>query len=372
MGKINQEEKDFLLESEQAGKMEAQEYVQVAKTEEKVILCPRCGKPLEEMNVPGFGYGLGHRKGKCKPYFEDEEAVRRDAQMQERVKESENAPVAGEKAVKEKPCAAAAIEKPCAKNEPEAVEISEEESEEELKKRLGLFSDKETEEMKKEEIAMEEPIVALQKKEDTSSKSEMPKLNAEKIRQKISLFTADQQDEMEKMVSGNEDIPTGTKKAIIIRKSVEKIEEAETLQEKNEKFTRGAQTCLLEEDDEEDLGKTQILTPPEEEFQFSKYPTLTDLDSGEEIEITQPETTIGRSRKCQVQISDTVISHEHAHLILKNDKAYLRDDKSSNGTFVLGDDEKDKFRLPRGLEVEIKSGSIIMLANRKFLFTMED
>lgn len=363
MGKINQEEKDFLLESEQAGKMEAQEYVQVAKTEEKVILCPRCGKPLEEMNVPGFGYGLGHRKGKCKPYFEDEEAVRRDAQMQERVKESENAPAAGEKAVKEKPQA---------EREPEAVEISEEESEEELKKRLGLFSDKEIEEMKKEEIAMEEPIVALQKKEDTSSKSEMPKLNAEKIRQKISLFTADQQDEMEKMVSGNEDIPTGTKKAIIIRKSVEKIEEAETLQEKNEKFTRGAQTCLLEEDDEEDLGKTQILTPPEEEFQFSKYPTLTDLDSGEEIEITQPETTIGRSRKCQVQISDTVISHEHAHLILKNDKAYLRDDKSSNGTFVLGDDEKDKFRLPRGLEVEIKSGSIIMLANRKFLFTMED
>lgn len=363
MGKINQEEKDFLLESEQAGKMEAQEYVQVAKTEEKVILCPRCGKPLEEMNVPGFGYGLGHRKGKCKPYFEDEEAVRRDAQMQERVKESENAPAAGEKAVKEKPQA---------EKEPEAVEISEDESEEELKKRLGLFSDKETEEMKKEEIAMEEPIVALQKKEDTSSKSEMPKLNAEKIRQKISLFTADQQDEMEKMVSGNEDIPTGTKKAIIIRKSVEKIEEAETLQEKNEKFTRGAQTCLLEEDDEEDLGKTQILTPPKEEFQFSKYPTLTDLDSGEEIEITQPETTIGRSRKCQVQISDTVISHEHAHLILKNDKAYLRDDKSSNGTFVLGDDEKDKFRLPRGLEVEIKSGSIIMLANRKFLFTMED
>lgn len=362
MAKINQEEKDFLLESEQAGKMEAQEYVPAGKPEEKVILCPRCGKPLEEMNVPGFGYGYGHRKGKCKPFFEDEEAVMRDAQMLERVKEIETEPAAAAKPVKEKPQA---------EKEPETVVISEEESEEDLKKRLGLFSDREAETVKKEEKEKEDPILSLQKKEGPSNKSEMPKLNAEKIRQKISLFTEEQEGEVEKMVSENEDIPTGTKKAIIIRKNVEKKEEAVKPQGKAKTKTSVNETSLLEEE-EEDLGKTQILTPPKEEIELAKYPTLTDLASGEVIEITQPETTIGRSRKCQVQIADTVISHEHAHLILKNDKAYLRDDKSSNGTFILGEDEKDKFKLPRGLEVEIKSGSTIQFANRKYLFTMED
>lgn len=364
MAKINQEEKDFLLESEQAGKKEAQEYVQAEKKEEKVILCPRCGKPLEEMNVPGFGYGYGHRKGKCKPFFEDEEAVMRDAQMLERVKESETEPAAAAKPVKEKPQA---------EKEMAAVVISEEESEEDLKKRLGLFRDQEEDTVKKEE--KEDPILALQKEEDSSNKSEMPKLNAEKIRQKISLFTDEQDEELDKMVSDNEDIPAGTKKAIIIRKNVEKKEEAVKPQVKAEKKITANETRLLdaeEDEDEEDLGKTQLLTPPEDEIEFAKYPTLTDLASGEVIEITQPETTIGRSRKCQVQIADTVISHEHAHLILKNDKAYLRDDKSSNGTFILGEDEKDRFKLPRGLEVEIKSGSTIQFANRKYLFTMED
>ena len=124
----------------------------------------------------------------------------------------------------------------------------------------------------------------------------------------------------------------------------------------------------LEED--EDLGKTQILTPPEEETKI--YPTLTDLQTGEILTIEQPETLIGRSKLCQIIIKENVISHEHAYLILKNDKAYIRDDKSSNGTFIMeNESEENIFRIPQGLEVEIKDGCIIQFANKKFRFSME-
>ena len=66
-----------------------------------------------------------------------------------------------------------------------------------------------------------------------------------------------------------------------------------------------------------------------------------------------------------------MISHEHAHLILKNDKAYLRDDGSSNGTFLLEGEEEDAFKLPKGHEVELKDGCLLLFANRKYQFSME-
>ena len=123
--------------------------------------------------------------------------------------------------------------------------------------------------------------------------------------------------------------------------------------------------------DDENLGKTQLLTPPEPLPEEKIYPTLTSIETGEIISIEQPETLIGRSKKCQVRISDNVISHEHAYLMLKNDKAYLRDDKSSNGTFIYENEDAEPFKLPYGLEVEIKDGCIIQFANIKYRFSME-
>jgi hypothetical protein len=52
--------------------------------------------------------------------------------------------------------------------------------------------------------------------------------------------------------------------------------------------------------------------------------------------IDGPETTIGRSEKCTLQIPSDTVSREHAKIRLDGDALTIEDLKSSNGTFVNG------------------------------------
>lgn len=382
MAKLNKEEKDFLLETETANEesIEQLNRVEGFREEPKTYICPRCGKPLEEMNVPGFGPGYSHRVGKCKPYFEDEEAILKEEEFQNRLKDS--------KLKKENSELNVATKKEVEKPFPDAVIIDEDESEDDIKKRLGLFDEKK-DEKKDNPVFSEKPQEKPNKPQiekgpslpQERKKRENKPLKVEKLKEKISVFEAGKEDEVERIVSENAETPLTTRKAIIIRKGGEadagknedkNVEEKDMhIENKKESGYKAAPVETSKDADDENLGKTQLLTPPEPLPEEKTYPTLTDIETGEIISIEQPETLIGRSKKCQVRISDDVISHEHAYLMLKNDKAYLRDDKSSNGTFIYENEDAEPFKIPYGLEVEIKDGCIIQFANIKYRFSME-
>lgn len=63
------------------------------------------------------------------------------------------------------------------------------------------------------------------------------------------------------------------------------------------------------------------------------------------------------------------VSRLHAVLVLKNGKAYLKD-QSTNGTFLgeLGMADKDFYRLPKDTEVEIRSGQVVRFAIYRYIF----
>ena len=240
----------------------------------------------------------------------------------------------------------------------------------------------------------EEPEEPEQPKQEASVNSNIVgginKKGKNKLRNKMTKFKEGDEEKMEEYAKGAlEEIEEGRKRGVIIRngKPVEentkkvppvsdgKTENAENTQSSNSLNDVPAPT---EKEKEEPLeepevysGKTTLLTEEVPETQ-KIFPTLTDVETGKIITIEQPETLIGRDKDCQIIINEKVISHKHAYIILKNDKAYMIDNGSSNGTFAMEDmEETNKFRLPKDLEVEIKDGSIIMLADRKYKFSLE-
>ena len=57
---------------------------------------------------------------------------------------------------------------------------------------------------------------------------------------------------------------------------------------------------------------------------------------GREIELSDGEVTLGRSRSCTVRVDHESVSRSHALVTLANGTAILKDLNSSNGTFVAG------------------------------------
>lgn len=47
-------------------------------------------------------------------------------------------------------------------------------------------------------------------------------------------------------------------------------------------------------------------------------------------------TTIGRDKNCRIQLTDPVISRQHATIVLNNDNLVITDLCSTNGTFING------------------------------------
>ena len=211
-----------------------------------------------------------------------------------------------------------------------------------------------------------------------------------KLRSKLRKFEEGDEKKMEEYaISAAEGNAEGRKRGVIVRNgkpledtesitpvSNEKIESAENTQSSNSSNDNQAPTKEEKKESLEETevysGKTTLLTEEVPETQ-KIFPTLTDVETGEIITIEQPETLIGRDKDCQIIINEKVISHKHAYIILKNDKAYMIDNGSSNGTFAMEDtEETNKFRLPKDLEVEIKDGSIVMLADKKYRFSLEE
>ncbi|MDD7280854.1 FHA domain-containing protein [Floccifex sp.] len=71
-------------------------------------------------------------------------------------------------------------------------------------------------------------------------------------------------------------------------------------------------------------------------------------------------TLIGRSYGCDIQLSDDAISLEHCKIVCENDRYYIQDLKSLNGTYLNEKKVQRKMRL--------KNGMIVRFANIEAMF----
>lgn len=69
--------------------------------------------------------------------------------------------------------------------------------------------------------------------------------------------------------------------------------------------------------------------------------------------LSRSGTTLGRSGKCSIVLSDQYISSEHARIDYQKDRFYIEDLDSANGTFVNGIRLEDRMELKHGDRISI-------------------
>ncbi len=110
------------------------------------------------------------------------------------------------------------------------------------------------------------------------------------------------------------------------------------------------------------LSQNDIMNETDKDFELNPY--LVRISTQEKIAIKSTVFRLGK----KVGISDYIIrgnstvSRIHADIIRKNNRFYICDNASTNGTFIFG------VKLPPQQEVEIFDGDELKLANEKFEF----
>ncbi len=79
---------------------------------------------------------------------------------------------------------------------------------------------------------------------------------------------------------------------------------------------------------------------------------------GEMYKITRERTVIGRGQKAHVRMMDDGVSREHCEIVVKGDKATLRDLGSTNGTFCRGN-RVTEHELADGDKILVGSGTVL-------------
>jgi hypothetical protein len=75
--------------------------------------------------------------------------------------------------------------------------------------------------------------------------------------------------------------------------------------------------------------------------------------NGQVIPLTGPVTTLGRAATCQVVIEDSFASRHHAQIAWRDDRYWLRDLESKNGTLLDGEAVTGEIPLPDGATIQI-------------------
>jgi pSer/pThr/pTyr-binding forkhead associated (FHA) protein len=73
--------------------------------------------------------------------------------------------------------------------------------------------------------------------------------------------------------------------------------------------------------------------------------------AGKEFSLIKP-FRIGRDEECEVKLSDGIVSRNHVEIYWLNDKWWLADLESANGTFI-NNKKIDKVKLVEGLQVQL-------------------
>src|SRR5512140_1118833 len=79
---------------------------------------------------------------------------------------------------------------------------------------------------------------------------------------------------------------------------------------------------------------------------------------GREIELSDGEVTIGRSRTCTVRIDHESVSRSHALLTLEKGAGVVKDLNSSNGTYVGGRRVLNETKLSDGDRIQLGAAVI--------------
>lgn len=146
------------------------------------------------------------------------------------------------------------------------------------------------------------------------------------------------------------------------------------LSEKNDKDE--ATSLLVEDDDEvtsllveDDDEATSLLIDDEPTSLLSEgpqisYPYLIRKNSFDRMDINKPVFRIGKERSYvdYFVANNNAVSRIHADIITKNNSFFVKDENSTNGTYVNGN------RLSPNEEVQVFDGDIITFANEEFEF----
>lgn len=148
------------------------------------------------------------------------------------------------------------------------------------------------------------------------------------------------------------------------------VEEKELEKEDEEGTETEEETIILDEEEEtiildEEDEATIILEEEEEKSILTAY--LIRIKTCERIDIDTDVFFIGKGEKANYIITDNnTISRLHAEIICENDSYYIKDNKSTNGTFI------DDILLPAEELIELNDGYEITFANEKFEFHIEE
>ncbi|HZT81775.1 MAG TPA: FHA domain-containing protein, partial [Gemmataceae bacterium] len=84
---------------------------------------------------------------------------------------------------------------------------------------------------------------------------------------------------------------------------------------------------------------------------------------GKEIPIRLAQFVIGRDPQCHLRPASPVISKRHCALLVRGEKAFVRDFDSTNGTFINGEPIKG--------EVEVRNGDRLKVGPVEFRINVE-
>jgi pSer/pThr/pTyr-binding forkhead associated (FHA) protein len=71
------------------------------------------------------------------------------------------------------------------------------------------------------------------------------------------------------------------------------------------------------------------------------------------VQIPENGLLIGRAPLCDLQIMDEFISGKHCRVFFENEKLFIEDLDSTNGTFIDGTEVKEKIQFEFGQSIQI-------------------
>ena len=90
--------------------------------------------------------------------------------------------------------------------------------------------------------------------------------------------------------------------------------------------------------------------------------TFDDEDFGVDFKVLEGKNTIGSNSINDITVSDKEVSGSHALLLCRNDKFVIRDEMSSNGTFI------NETEISPSQPVDLSDGDIVRFGKTNFLF----
>lgn len=91
-----------------------------------------------------------------------------------------------------------------------------------------------------------------------------------------------------------------------------------------------------------------------------KLQAITGEFTGQEISVER-DMLVGRHQDAEILLQSTDISRKHAALLFRNDHIWVKDLKSTNGTFVNGE------RVEQEQEIELHDGDMLQFASFMFM-----